>query len=359
MNRIPLGISARSQRAHRLVAPFSGRNGFVRLDRNEDPVGWPMELVDEFTSSITPESLAAYPDPALLTSRIGQWVGRNEREVLVTNGSTEGLRLVFETFVDETKTTVRLDPSYSLYELYESVAGSHNLVTPYSPDLVPPIGDLVTIINTNQPALVVVANPDQPTGVRITLDEIHQLAEASATVGAVLAVDEAYHLFGAETALPLISKYPNLVVIRTFSKAFGLAGLRLGYLVGDEQLIGKLRRLEPAVPPSSISLLGGVWVLDHMEAALGRVADAISGRQYLDHRLREAGSPAFPSFGNFLLIPLDSEAKARAIVSGSRDRGFLIKGPLNVRGVGACVRVTIGPLALMEDYWRECGTLYS
>ena len=352
------GLSARSRRAHRVVAPFGGREGYVRLDRNEDPVGWPEDLVSEFARTLTPEMLSAYPDPTRLMMGIAQWLERGTDQILITSGSTEGLRLVFETFADESSTTVRFNPSYSLYELYESMAGSSSLSAEYSSDLVTPVDALLEVIESRHPSLVVIANPDQPTGAAITISDVEKIARVTEAVRGVLVVDEAYHLFGADSALPLIDRFPNLVIVRTFSKAFGLAGLRLGYLVAQPALVEKLKRLEPAVPPSSISLHGGVWVLDHMPTALERVADALQGRSLLAAKLAKVGAPAYPSLGNFLLIPVDSIDKALSIVAGSRMQGFLVKGPLDLAQLGICVRVTVGPQALMQRYWDSCGHLF-
>ena len=354
-----LRLSGRSLRAVRNFAPFGGREGFVRLDRNEDPVGWPEDLVNEFAQSISPEALAAYPDPSQLQESIARWLDRGVKEILITSGSSEGLRLVFETFADERSSTVLLDPSYSLYDLYRSVAGSKSVTAQYSKGLAPPLDELLESISAARPSLVVLANPNQPLGVDFSLKDLRGIAQAANCVGAVLAIDEAYHLFGAETALALLDEFPNVVLVRTFSKAFGLAGLRLGYLVGQPSIIAQLRKLEPAVPPSSISLLGGTWALSHLDVALDRVAAAVQGRGLLAANLEKVGSPALPSLGNFLLVPCGSEQAAVNIVAGARQLGFLIKGPLLVRHIGPCVRVTIGPPELMERFWSNCQYLFS
>ena len=350
----PRPVGSRSSRAHRIRAGFGGREGKVRLDRNEDPVGWPPELVAELSREITPEAHAAYPDPTLLIDRIARWTGRSVDEVLITNGSTEGLRLVFETFGDEGRAILRLDPTYSLYELYESIEGLLSERVPYPADLSPPVEELLEAIAVGKPALVVVANPDQPTGVALSLDDLGRLAEATSVAGSVLAVDEAYFMFGAPSADGLLDHYDNVIVIRTFSKAFGLAGLRVGYVLAPGPLIDRLRRLEPAVPPSTVSLMGGVWAIDHLDDARERVARVVEGRSFLQDRLLEAGIRRVPSWGNFVLVPAPTTEAAGWVVAGARERGYLIKGPLDVRPVGPCIRITVGPRTLMEQFWTDC-----
>jgi len=351
-------VSARSERASRVIAPFGGRDGFVRLDRNEDPVGWDAGLVAELSSLITPEALAAYPDATQLTARLAKWTDRSEQEILVTSGSSEGLRLAFETFADEQSTVIRLDPTYSLYELYESIAGSKTLLAHYPPNLVPSTDALLSAIGSTEAPLVVIANPDQPLGAALSLPELRRIANAVANVCGFLVVDEAYHLFGAETALPLIDDFDNVAITRTFSKAFGLAGVRLGYVLGQREIILNLRRLEPAVPPSAISMLAGIWALDHIDVVVERAAGVIAGREYLAGKLQSVAMSALPSLGNFLLVPAASNEQATAIVSGCRKEGFLIKGPLQVGPLSACVRITVGPERLMEEFWSRCGHLF-
>jgi histidinol-phosphate aminotransferase len=213
---------------------------------------------------------------------------------------------------------------------------------------------LLEAIVAFRPALVVVANPDQPTGVAMSLEELRRVAAETEVAGSVLAVDEAYHMFGAESADLLLDVHENLVVIRTFSKAFGLAGLRLGYLLGRKPVIDRLRRLEPAVPPASLSLMGGVWALDHIREAQERIAQVILGREFLQARLTEAGMQFVPSLGNFVLIPAVTAEAAGCAVLGARGKGYLIKGPIGVEPIGPCVRVTVGPLSLMERFWADC-----
>jgi histidinol-phosphate aminotransferase len=167
-------------------------------------------------------------------------------------------------------------------------------------------------------------------------------------------MDEAYHLFTPKTALGWVTRYPNLIVVRTFSKAFGLAGLRLGYCVSQAERISELSLLRPVTDSNSIALKCGEYALDHMDWIKTRIAGFIAGREFLYRAMAGAGLETFPSHANFLLVRCPSAEAGMALIAEARRRRYLLKGPWTAAPLHNCVRVSIGPLELMQKFWSEC-----
>src|SRR5262249_33432836 len=149
---------------------------------------------------------------------------------------------------------------------------------------------------------------------------------AAAATGTIVVMDEAYHLFAPNTAVPWIQRYPNLIVARTFSKAFGIAGLRLGYCVAQPQRIREPSLLRPVTDSNSIALKCGEYALDHREWMQARIADFVAGREFLYRQMKEAGLAVFPSHTNFLLLRCPSAESGSRLIAEVRQHRYLLKG---------------------------------
>lgn len=343
-------VAARSSRVHRTVVPFEDRTDLVRMDRNEDVTGWDEERLREVLRQISPTDLAAYHDADHVQARIAQWLDVAPETVSITAGSSEAVQLVFETYLDEGGVAVALNPSYGLYEVFAAKCGGRIEGVSFDDHLRVTVEAIVTTIHEHSPSLVVIANPNQPTGTLLALEDLRRLAEESLAVGAVLLVDEAYCLFTPVTALSLVTEFPNVVVAQTFSKAMGLAGLRLGYCIGDAARIAEVNRLRPLTQSNAVALTVAEYVLNNLEWALGRVGESIEGREFLVSRFREMGFVTFDSHANFVLLECSSLQDAQDLVLEARSRGFAIRGPLRGHPVDNFVRVTVAPPDVMKRF---------
>lgn len=166
-------------------------------------------------------------------------------------------------------------------------------------------------------------------------------------------MDEAYFHFSPVTAINLCSEYPNVVITQTFSKAFGLAGLRLGYCVGPTARIQEIEKLRALTQSNALALKAASYVLENKTWALERVADVIAGRDYLVERFLESNLNTFPSNANFVLLGCPSEESAITLVEEARKLGYAIRGPLATPPLADFVRITAGPLSVMETFWEQ------
>jgi histidinol-phosphate aminotransferase len=350
------GISAsrRLARVKRVFDQYQDRRDFVRLDRNEDPVGWEEEHFNALRRNLTQYDLAAYGDSTVFVSKLARWLDVPAESLLVTSGSDAALKTVFETYVDTGDVVAMQDPSWRMYEVYNDIYQGQSLLFSYDRNLRFDSGAVVRAVREKAIRLVVLANPNQPTGSVMDDAEVEQIIAEAHQRGTVVVMDEAYYLFTPRTAVGLVVRYPNLIIARTFSKAFGLAGLRLGYCVAQPDRIRELSLLRPVTDSNSLALKCGEYALDHVGWIVDRVNDFIAGRQFLYEKLVHAGVATFPSHTNFVLVRCPSAEHGRELIAEARRRRYLLKGPLMAAPLENCVRIGVGPLELMKEFWADC-----
>lgn len=346
--------SARLARVRRIFDPYHDRSGYVRLDRNEDPAGWEPEHFEALRRSLAPYDLAAYGDSTVFAGKLAQWLRVPRESLLVTAGSDAALKTIFETYVDPDDVVVMQEPSWRMYEVYNNIYQSRTLPIRYGRDLEFDPDAVIRALREHQVRMVVLANPNQPTGTLIEDGAVEAIIAAAERSASLVVMDEAYYLFTPHTAVGWVARYPNLIVTRTFSKAFGLAGLRLGYCVAHSERIAELSLLRPVTDANTLALKCGEYALDHIEWITARISDCIAGRAFLYQQLYEAGLATYPSHTNFLLVRCPSADHGREMVEQARQRRYLLKGPWTGAPLENCVRIGIGPLQLMQSFWSDC-----
>lgn len=313
---------------------------YIKLNANESPYP-PSPLVLEALRSEEAAALNLYPDAACreLTALLAEHLGVGEGNILLANGSDDILNFCFLAFCE--RGVVFPDISYGFYEVFADL---------YHIDVLrPKMGVGLTIDPadyTGTGRCVVIANPNAQTGVALPLEAVEGIVKGSAE--SVVVVDEAYVDFGGETAVPLVSKYDNVLVVRTFSKSASLAGARLGYAVGSEELIEDLKKLKYSTNPYSVNrtaLIAGAAAIRDWSYSAENCRSIASERERLASELKARGFELTDSRTNFVL------AKPRGIgakeyMEALRERGILIRylgGALADR-----VRITIGTPGQMD-----------
>lgn len=352
-----IAASKRLDRVHRIFDAYQDRSDFVRLDRNEDPVGWDEEHLQSFLSSISPHDLAAYADSTTLVRKLSEWLQVDPACLYVTAGSDAAIKNIFETYVDPGDKILLQNPGWRMYEVYGNVYRAEPMLFSYATDLTFDIQAIIDTLSKGGVRILFLANPNQPTGTVIADKEMNQIVAAAKSAGTLVVIDEAYHLFTPQTALDFIHSQPHVIIVRTFSKAFGLAGLRIGYCVAAPERISELMLLRPVTDANSLALKCAEYVMDHRDWMMNRIADFVAGRDYLCSEMTKAGVATHASHTNFLLIRCASQEHGRSALEELRQRGYLLKGPFNFRPLENCVRVTIGPLEMMRQFWADGGEI--
>lgn len=313
---------------------------YIKLNANESPYP-PSPLVLEALRSAEAGALNLYPDAACreLTALLAKHLGVGEGNILLANGSDDILNFCFLAFCE--RGVVFPDISYGFYEVFADL---------YHIDaLRPKMGEGLTIDPadyTGTGRCVVIANPNAQTGVALPLEAVEGIVKGSPD--SVVVVDEAYVDFGGETAVPLVTKYDNVLVVRTFSKSASLAGARLGYAVGPEELIEDLKKLKYSTNPYSVNrtaLIAGAAAIKDWSYSAENCRSIASERERLASELKARGFELTDSRANFVLAK-PRGIGAKAYMEALKERGILIRylgGALADR-----VRITIGTPGQMD-----------
>lgn len=294
---------------------------FIKLNTNECPYP-PSPKVITAIKRAAGDSLRLYPDPECLTLRAA--IAKRERldisQVFCGNGSDEILAFAFQAFFDSNREVVFPKITYSFYPVYTDFFGLKRREVPMNQDFSDPI-DLLC----GQNGGVVLANPNAPTGIAVGVDTVEKLLTANPD--AVVVVDEAYIDFGAHSAVGLISRYPNLLVVQTASKSRALAGLRVGWAMGDKGLIDGLRCVRDSINSYTVDWLaqaGAVAAVedeDYFQSIRRRVMDT---RAWTENALRERAFAVIPSQANFLFAS-HPDHTGKELVDGLREQGIIVR----------------------------------
>jgi len=234
-------------RALHRVRNAGGRLGRVRLDKNEHTEGLPPDVVRAILSDIGPDRLATYPELDVFYAKLAAHLGVAPGQVLVTAGSDAGIKAMYEVFVAPGDEVLLLQPTYAMFHVYAGLFEAKMVAAPYADDLSLDLDALLALIHSRV-SLVAIANPNSPTATTIAPAALRTIVEKAAACDTVVLMDEAYFPFHDETMIGEIRRYPNLAVTRTFSKAYGLAALRIGYAVGPAPVLNAAR--SAAIPLS-------------------------------------------------------------------------------------------------------------
>jgi histidinol-phosphate aminotransferase len=319
--------------------PLAGRDA-LRLDFNENTYE-PSPAVLDKLQQITSERLTVYPEREPVERIVAKHIGLRSEQIILTNGVDEAIHLVSCAFLDEGDEALICTPTFFMYDVSISLMTSGLKRVQADDTLSFPFERFLEAI-TPKTKLIIVASPNNPTGATVSRD--HLLTIAAAAPQAVLMVDEAYFHFHGETTLQDVGSVPNLIVARTFSKAYGLASLRIGMLAGDPRLIGYIRKVSSPYNVNGIALAvlpAAIADEAYIEWYVGQVS---AGRARIAAALREAKVRTWPSAANFLLM--DIGARHKEFCDAMRRRGVLLRDRSTDPGCDGYVRITVG----VEDH---------
>ena len=336
----------RSVRAMRPYSPPTrGRLGALRLDFNENTTSTDATVIEAITAAVTGEVLAAYPDYADSVPAIARGLGVGADRLVLTNGTDEAIQLLVNTFLEPGSRLAILEPSYAMYRFYAEVAGVEVVPVAYrlDDDLAFPLDAVIDALGTGVNA-VFIANPNNPTGGSISVDTVRRIVECSPDT--LVLIDEAYVEFSGISVIDLVDEYPNLVVSRTFSKAYGLAGLRCGCLVSNPGNVEWARRAQSPYSVNALAAVAAAAALANQGYVRTFVNDVLAARRFTETRLRALGYRVFASDANFLLF-VAGERKARLLDALGRESVLVRDRSHEIDG---CLRVTIGTQPQMERF---------
>ena len=327
--------------------PTGGRRNKLRLDFNENTVGAPPHVIDFIKRYLTAADLSIYPEYEHALEDLARHFDVDISELTLTNGTDEAIQLLVNTYIESGSEVIVLKPSYAMYRFYNQLASAQLTDIEYRPGtLAFPLQELLDRITPETRALFI-SNPNNPTGTGTTLagiEKILQKAESAAVL-----VDEAYYEFSGITALPLLAAYPNLFVSRTFSKTYGMAGMRCGCLFSCAENMAHIRKAQSPYSVNSVAAMAARIAVQDTKFVEDYVLEVLAARELLYVGLERLKIAYIKSQANFVLfqagdraVEIRDQLRTRSVLV--RDRSYELPG---------AVRVTVGTRDQIERFLDE------
>jgi histidinol-phosphate aminotransferase len=319
--------------------PLAGREG-LRLDFNENTVGCSPRVLEKLRR-MTADDFTKYPERQAVEAAVAEFLKVSPAETLLTNGVDEAIHLLCQTYLGTEDEALIVAPTYSMYRIYAMAAGAKVISVPLARDFSFPMAELKERI-TSRTRLIAIANPNNPTGTVAMRDQLLELAHAAP--GAAVLVDEAYFEFYGQTMLECRSESANLFVARTFSKAYGMAGLRVGVLIGDAEQMHAARLVCSPYNVNAVALACVPGAIQDQSYLAEYVEGVLEARARLQNMLATSGIQFWSSDANFVLLRVgSSKTDSSRFVEQMRRRGILVRDRSSDQGCEGCVRITVGP----------------
>jgi len=328
----------RALAAYTLVAPAAPR----KLNQNESPFDVPPALKAAVLERARAAPWNRYPAfaPVELHARLAERHGWTRDGVLTGNGSNELIQATLAVTVGAGTPVVTPTPTFALYRLLTTVYGGRHVPVPLAPPFAFDLDALVAAVREHRAAVVIVNSPNNPTGTPLPDGGAARLLRET---DALVVVDEAYQDFGGPTALPLLAEQPRLIVLRTFSKAMAMAGLRFGYALAHPDVAREIAKAKLPYNVNQLTLEAAQVALEHAAEFEALVARVRAARDRLAAGLaRLAGLVAYPSAANFVLVRCEARPAAEVFRRLVEEHGILVRDVSAVPGLDGCLRITAG-----------------
>ncbi len=320
----------------------------AKLDANENPFDFPMELKEIILKDLLKHLFNRYPDPdsSEIKGLLSKEININKDRIAVGNGSDELIQSL--TLAFGTRGSLSFYPSFSMYGIISTVCNTNPKVISLDKNFDIDMNITLSYIKKNQPSLIFIGYPNNPTSNSFSEDKITSIIESSS---GLVVMDEAYSEFSKKTFLPLINKYDNLVVLRTFSKAYGLAGCRIGYMIASEKIVEQVNKVKLPFNLNSISQRIGIIALKHKRKCNKAIKIIISERTRLLKEIKKSSMLyTFPTEANFILFR--TKISSKTVFNKLLSNGILIRDVADNKLLKNCLRVTVGKPSENDAFLR-------
>ena len=322
--------------------------GRLWLDKNENLDAELEAILHGVLRALPARALNTYPEAGEVYRKLARWLGIGPEHLLLAPGSDGAIRLVFEAFVEEGDAVVHTSPTFAMYPVYSQMFGADARVLEYARTEAGPLldaGAIIAAVREIRPKLLCLPNPDSPTGTTLAPEVLRDVLTVCESTGTVLLLDEAYHPFHEWTAVPWVTTSRNLVVARTFAKAWGAAGLRIGYAVAHPETIALLHKMRPMYEVSTVAIEFMSGMLDRSADMLKSVARIREGKQYFVEEMRALGFDVLPTAGNFLHVAFGANSQAIHAALSSR---VYYRAAFDTPSLAGYSRFSVAPRPVME-----------
>jgi histidinol-phosphate aminotransferase len=330
--------------------PIENRRAYrgLLLDFNEKTVPPTPKVLKALKKFVSQPNLQIYPEYGNICARIAKYARTSSNEIMVTNGSDQGIDLVFRTFTKARDRVVIPKPSFAMFYQSAEIEGNEVAHINYKEDLTYPVDKVIAEIEKGV-SLILICNPNNPTGILTPLEDIETTLQKALKKDTIVFVDEAYYEFSRVTAAPLLKKYPNLIISRTFSKAFGLAALRIGYLIANKKYIKEMLKVRGPYDINIPACVAAGAALDDIKKLRTYTREVMNeAKPMVEEFLSENKIEFFPSRANLILFrPKNPEKTFRTLINS----GLKLR-PKNGPSIDETLRLSIGTVKQMKKFIR-------
>ncbi len=321
----------------------------LRLNRNEKVGRWPQNTIKSIFNNLSDDVLSIYPDVGSFSGKLAEHLEIKVSELLITNGIDGGIKTIWDVLTIPGDSIGVLSPTYAMYNVYSEIYNTELTKIEYNKDLSLDLDKIYKFLEQN-PRILFIPNPNQPIESCLTVSEIDDLCMVASHSQTYIVIDEAYHMFGSESAKGLVEKYDNIIILQGFSKGYGLPSIRLGYLISSGDNIQVLSSNRNAYETNSLSMLVASYFMDNHNVVTDYNNNVIIARDRIRSKLKDIGIYSKGSYGNFLLIDLVTSDKCEFITSYLFDRKIYVKGELGGM-LSKYMLITIGTMSEMSVFY--------
>ncbi len=333
------------QKIHRLNPGIIDRSKYLRLDKNERVIPFEKKFINFLKKKINTYNLSAYPDTLKIKKLIANRIRLKEDMIYLSAGSDISLKTCFELFSKKNDKVIILNPTFGMVNVYCDLYGLKAIKIGYDKKLILNYKKLLKNI-TKKISLIILANPNSPTGTIIPKNIMNQILEKSKKLKVPLVIDEAYEGFFEKTYIKLIKNYKNLIITRTFSKSFGLAGLRAGYAVTNSNYANLMNKYRPMYEINSLSCLAIEFCLKNYSLVKKHVNNVKSAKKFLIKELKKLDIDFIDTYANFFHIKLGKNNND--LEKKFRKKGILFRKGPGVKGFENYSRFSLGSVEQMK-----------
>jgi len=329
--------------------PTENRKGKLRLDFNENTLG-PSPKVIKAIRNATAEDFSIYPEYNKAREKIAESVGLKKENIIVTNAGDEGIRNLMDCFVEKGKEVILAVPTFAMFRFYAELRGAKITKILFNKDLSFPEKEILNAIKP-ETNMIILCNPNNPTGTKIERKTIIKIIEKAEENNCLVLVDEAYYDVCKETVIDLVNKYSNLVVLRSFSKGAGLAGLRIAFLTSCKEIISVLLKSSSPYSVSSLSVIAVLAALKDKEYTEKYIEEVLKAREFTLKEFNKIQIKTFPTSANFFIARFGENASI--IAKKLKEKNILVRDRSRYSLLEGCIRIGVGTQNQMKLFLAE------
>ena len=328
---------------------LSNRQGYFTMERNERVDDFPKSFMKKIKNEVKSFDLRTYPDTHLIYEEVAKWLKVKNDQIIIHEGADGGLLRVFDVFISGGDRVITCSPSFAMYPVYCKMFGAKHYPLNLKVKRYDFFNELCKKIRKVKPKLVAIANPNQPIEAMLSLKQINKICKLSAKLGSLVIIDEAYYHFNNVTAQALIKSCKNLIVVRTFSKAFGVAGMRIGYTISNKKIIGYMLSIKPIYEINAFNMKLVRLLIKNIKIMKNYVKEVHKGRIMLKNFLNSQNIEMIGKYSNTVLFKLENKQKVDHVIKYLFKKKFIVR-PMTIDNDDRYIRATLGSSKIMKKF---------